>query len=456
MFWFNKPTKKRIIMKKPAMVFFAILLIIRAIVAVIISLRVKAIQIVKTNPSSIINIIDNSQTIKSMIWKRWNQLTNIPVKLFDTTFNNLKEIKQYLWFYWEKKYLVILQNSSELRPNGWFYWSFWLIWLSSWVIKSISVEDSYVLPYLNSGVAIQIPERATGIYNKNITFIAWNKFWLTNLDWRNIKMIFESTFLRTTIDGVIFISSDAISAIDSSFSQQLLKRQFINAASDLIGWKSNPYKKEKYLKELSLHFEKNKNQLIKNAILHLNKLQNNWFVNIYLDWASSWLSDLISERWFSTNPSKNILYARDINHAENKIDWFLTKHTQYLRQNWLNDWKDRVTISWDSWVVTLTYSVFIPNWYLWKISEREREFWIKLTEREQYILCVKKPKTKHYWMILLPEWRELLNSSWNFTESPSLHPSPYWTYITYKWGWEWYTQSYLFTFNIRKRIASKP
>jgi type IV secretory pathway component VirB8 len=71
MFWFSKPTKKRIIIKKPAMVFFAILIIIRAIVTIIISLKKKAIQIVKTNPSSIINIIDRSQTIKSMIWKRW-------------------------------------------------------------------------------------------------------------------------------------------------------------------------------------------------------------------------------------------------------------------------------------------------------------------------------------------------------------------------------------------------
>ena len=79
------------------------------------------------------------------------------------------------------------------------------------MIQTIKVHDSYEVPFINSGVSLNLPERTTNYLGHNsATFIAGNKFGFTDRDGFIIRAIYNKTY-QTSIDGVMFIrSTDAL------------------------------------------------------------------------------------------------------------------------------------------------------------------------------------------------------------------------------------------------------
>lgn len=52
------------------------------------------------------------------------------------------DIIDWLWFFWEKKYLILLQNNFERRPTWWFISSFIVLTARFWYI-TMEIKDSY-------------------------------------------------------------------------------------------------------------------------------------------------------------------------------------------------------------------------------------------------------------------------------------------------------------------------
>lgn len=68
-------------------------------------------------------------------------------------------------------YLLVLQNSAEKRPNGWFFWSFALLTIDKWRITDLSVSDSYHPGYNRPTTKLLGPERLDQ-FLQNVIFIS--------------------------------------------------------------------------------------------------------------------------------------------------------------------------------------------------------------------------------------------------------------------------------------------
>ena len=332
--------------------------------------------------------------------------------------------KPYLWFGKISTYLVLLQNTSEIRPNGWFFWSYALVTLQSWHVKTIRVEDSYVIPYLNSGAVIQAPQWSESLYWK-IWFIAWNKFWFTDIDWRSMSLIFASVFPRTRIDWVIFMTTDALTRFDPSSTLKIFERQFINAASDLLAQQKNPYKKQRYMDDVLSYIKK-----IKPSLIHFEP----WDINIYLPDAPKIINNTLIDYNLKTIPRDDMAYVWTSNHAWNKIDAFVQRNISIVWDAGIFEGKDRAILTWKKAALYIDSSLNIPVRYNQLISWLEKKYSITLGAREHYILSSKDPTYNHQTMVVIPQWRKIVSHTWNL-QNPRTLDSPYWTIFVYQQRW---------------------
>lgn len=81
------------------------------------------------------------------------------VRYSDYINSNLNTILDILWHNKEKKYLVVLQNTDEIRPTGWFMWSMWILSIFRWKVKSFEMQDVYAIEWKikDSQYSPQIP-----------------------------------------------------------------------------------------------------------------------------------------------------------------------------------------------------------------------------------------------------------------------------------------------------------
>jgi hypothetical protein len=130
-------------------------------------------------------------------------------------------------------YLVLLQNGNEKRPNGGFFGSFAFITFSGGHISHLEVIDAYLPDYLAPTTRIALPKWFADTFGESqVGFIAGNKFGFTDMDGKNIKMLYERIFNleyqsarveqmlqpqqrellhNQYIKGVIFLNSDLLS-----------------------------------------------------------------------------------------------------------------------------------------------------------------------------------------------------------------------------------------------------
>lgn len=328
-----------------------------------------------------------------------------------------EEIFNYLGANVPKSYLIILQNSSEKRPNGWFFGSFAYIRVLHWKIRALHIIDSYLGYKTMPWVTINPPERSAPIYN-NQPFgrIAANKFWFTNIDGSNLIELYNKTFndkesetyipaeicndmCHRPIDGVIFVKTDVLKKLIPGLDKKTWEWQFMNAAIDLIRGKNLPNKKEYYLNNSKDFFAQQQNTLFKNFISMFSTITQEYSFWIYIPTISTQLNQTLSKYHFNTIPNTTTIYTWDTNKSFNKIDEFVNKRAiirdhigdiVYERDN--NDQLDITNLWPGTYTLTLQYDLKVPIQYQNFITELEKKTNITLTDRERGILSL-QPST---------------------------------------------------------------
>ena len=295
----------------------------------------------------------------------------------------------------------------------------------------MEIVDSYYPDYLAENTRLNAPSWASAFLpDLKIWFIAWNKFWFSDIDWSNIKWLYEKMFnedydpkkLETLMDNwlsdkllhkyikwVIFIRSDLIEYLIPSFTQKAREWQFQNANVDLIRWENRSNKKETYIKEVTQYFREHSVELFQKIINNYDEIIERNFINIYLSNVSDDLQNLLLNHGLKTVYNSWNIYAWDMNSAFNKVDSFVTKTIQIIDSNWtviLETENDIVPIqNLEKWHYDLKicYTLNVPNFYINYMRDLEAKYGIQMTEREEFILAIKPAQYDDY---PYPKWME--------------------------------------------------
>ncbi len=331
-------------------------------------------------------------------------------------------------------YLIILQNTNEKRPNGWFFGSFAFIKVQQGHIKELEIIDSYYPDFIAYKTRIIAPVRtAPFLPDRKIGFIAGNKFWFTDIDGKNLKELYELMFNKTyemrkvkqtmqpdlytkvlnqNIKGVIFIRSDLLEDFFSTFKQKAREREFLNASIDLIRKETRGNKKELYIKEIKEYFNNQKGNILKNVINRFNEITNRQYITMYFSNVSSGFNDILIRHNLTNIFDPNYAYFRDTNVSYNKIDGFVTKHIQIMDDHdmMVKDSKEDIIDISDlkdgNYTIDIYYKFSIPEFYPEFIKSLEKKYDIQITDREMAILGLKSGMYDEPWFGKVRKWRE--------------------------------------------------
>lgn len=367
------------------------------------------------------------------IWLFWdyNDFYNFMIEIYPFR----EEIFSLLWENKIKKYIVLFENSSEKRPNWWFYGSFAELSLSP-THFNIDIKDSYEIDFIWSWYTINWPERlADYVWTNEVWFIAWNKTWITDIDWKNITKIYEDV-TKKRIDWVIFVKSDLFKKYIFWFDDKLLKWEFINANSENIDSDSNNWKKEKYLNDINKYIFDRKEIIFKSFLKNYLEITSNWYIDLYIPSISDNFNKFIVDNNLKSVYKENNILLYDTNISWNKSDKFV----QRISNLYDNKWNLIRNIIWDeidistipNWTYKLDilYSYNRTNSYYNKILELENNYWISMTDRENYILWL-KDIYKSRALIYFPKYVSIRNISWD-SENNKTFETKFSNNITYE------------------------
>lgn len=357
-------------------------------------------------------IKNNKEYIKSLWYDKYDTLLDFIAdgwKYKDEVFDLLGNKEAY-------NYLVLLQNSNEKRPNGWFFGSFAFITVQQGFIKDLKIVDAYYPDFIAYRTRLTAPDWSRPFLpERKIGFIAANKFGFTDIDGRNIKDLYElmfnktfdmkkvketmspdmyNTLLHKNIKGVIFIQTDLLEFLIPGFKKEIRERQFVNASVDLIRGEIRGNKKEKYIDEVNNYFRQNQQTIIKNLINKFPQVLANNLIHIYLSNASEKLNGLLQKRELTNIYDPHFIYARDTNNSFNKVDEFVQKQILIINQNndvvidsTIDKIKIDMLVPW-TYTMKIIYTLDVPNNYVDFIKQLEKKYDIQLTERELGILAI--------------------------------------------------------------------
>lgn len=358
-------------------------------------------------------IEQNKEYLKKVWFSNYDKLISF--------FSDLKDYQQELFELLGKdeafNYLVILQNTNEKRPNGWFFWSFAFVKIDQGRIKTLEIVDSYYPDFIAYNTRITAPERtAAFLPNRKIGFIAGNKFGFSNIDGKNLKDLYELMFnetyemrkvqktmqadlynklLHQNIKGVIFIRSDLMENFFTTFKSKAQEWQFLNASIDLIRKEVRGNKKEIYIKEIKQYFDAQKWNIIKNIINRFDEIANKQFITMYLSNVSTGLNAVINKHNLTNIFDPNYLYFWDTNVSYNKIDGFISKHIQIndeqgmIQKDSKSDIIDIRDLKNGNYTIAIYYKFSIPSYYPAFIEDLGKKYEITITNRELAILGLK-------------------------------------------------------------------
>lgn len=384
-------------------------------------------------------IINNQNYLSSLWFQRYESLMNFLSDLYDYR----EEVYALLWENYSYNYLIPLQNWNEKRPNWWFFGSFAFVTLSWWHIENLEVIDSYLADYIAPKSRMNLPERYSQYFGEyQLWFVAWNKFWFTDIDWKNLKIMYEKAFNEDFemdkvremyseqqwnllhnkyIKWVIFLDSNLLEELLPWFSDKMREWQFINASIDIIRGEVRWNKKEIYIAEVLDYFYKNATTIAKNLINNRDEVLNKRYIQIYLSdmFVSQEFRDMIARNNLNTKFQWWKIYARDVNIANNKSDDFVTKRLKLYSSTWqliTSQQNEVLSLSdlpiWEYQLV-IDYYFFVPESYRKFIRWLEKKYGIGITPREEWILVL-SPVNHNDWK---PErmWREkwMVYYPWN-------------------------------------------
>ena len=393
-------------------------------------------------------IINNQNYLSSLWFQRYESLMRFLSDLYD----HREEAYKLLWENQSYNYLMPLQNWNEKRPNGGFFGSFAFVTLSWWHIENLEIIDSYLADYIAPKSRINLPSRYTQYFwEKQLWFVAGNKFWFTDMDGKNMKVLYEKAFNEDYemdkvremyrwdqrrllhnkyIKWVIFLDSNLLTELLPWFSDKMRERQFINASIDIIRGEVRWNKKELYIAEVLDYFFNNSTTIAKNLINNRDEVLNKRYIQIYLSdmFVSKEFRDIIARNNLNTRFQWWKIYARDINIANNKSDDFLTKRLKLYSSTWqliTSQENDILSLEWlpvGEYQLVIDYYFFVPELYRNFIRWLEEKYEIQLTSREEWILVL-RPVT-HYdwdtqrmwrdkWMVYYPWNMEIISVQWD-------------------------------------------
>ena len=393
-------------------------------------------------------IINNQNYLSSLWFQRYESL----MKFLSDLYDHRSEVYELLWENHNYNYLVPLQNGNEKRPNWWFFGSFAFVTLSWWHIENLEVIDSYLADYIAPKSRMPLPERYSNTFwERQLWFVAGNKFWFTDMDWRNLKMMYEKAFnedyeiskVREMYSGkqrkllhnkyikwVIFLDSKLLTELLPWFSDKMREWQFVNASIDIIRGEDRWNKKEIYIAEVLDYFFKNSTTIAKNLINNRDDVLNKRYVQIYLSdmFVSQEFRDMIARNNLNTRFQWWKIYARDVNIANNKSDDFLTKRLKLYSSTWeliTSQQNEVLSLEWlpaGEYQLVIDYYFFVPESYRNFIHWLEEKYAIQLTPREEWILVINP--VSHYdwdiqrmwrekWLIYYPRNMEIISVQWD-------------------------------------------
>jgi len=388
------------------------------------------------------------------------------ISLLSDLNENWDEVSTLLGEKWEFNYLVILQNTNEKRPNWWFFGSFAFITVKDWRLKNLEIIDSYYPDYIAENTRLTAPEWTSAFLpDRQIWFIAGNKFWFSDIDGSNLKRLYEKMFneeydqkkldtiinpeladklLHKYIKWVIFIRSDLIEYLIPSFTQKAWEWQFLNANVDLIRWENRWNKKERYIQEVTQYFKEHSIEIFQKIINNYDGIIANKYINIYLSNVSDNLQNLLLNHGLKTVYDSWNIYAWDMNAAFNKVDSFINKTIQIIDSDWSvisETENDIIPIKWLapwSYKLKICYALNVPNFYMNYMHDLEEKYWIKMRDRELSILAMqpvgedpysKRMETK--WTVYLPLNFNIWEATWTIQESKEFK-APYANWLYYR------------------------
>lgn len=408
-------------------------------------------------------IIDNKSYLQKVWFERYEPL----MELFTQMYDYRDEVYKLLWQNQPFHYLILLQNWNEKRPNGWFFGSFAFITFDGGHITDLQIVDSYLPDYIAPNTRLQAPKWfSSAFWEDKIWFIAGNKFGFTDMDWQNLKLLFEkmvwseanldrvSKMISTKdremiawkyIKWVVFLNSKLIEDFFPWFDKKMTERQFLNASTDIIRWADKSNKKEMYIQQINSYFQEQKFAILRNLVNNWSSIPQKHYLQFYFSNVSSGLQNLLVQNDLINIYSPDKIYTRDTNTANNKSDQFITKNVQLFELNmftWTTDqhsdsvWEagkllltshtDILDISElprdSAYRLVISYDFSVPESYITFIDSLAQKYQISLTPREKHILVTSPLEytdynTPHWratrWMIFLPIWSTIYAVQWD-------------------------------------------
>lgn len=369
------------------------------------------------------------KTKKQELFELWDYITKNKEYLSKLGFTNYESIMQLLsdayayreeifTLLWENQafnYLILLENTNERRPNGWFFWSFAFVKIEGGHIKELQVVDSYLPDYIAPDTRIIMPQWYQDLYEtKKAGFVAGNKFWFTDLDGKNIKTLYELIFNQEYdmervnqlldpskrsmlhnqyIKGIVFLNSSLLTDYLPGFQEKFREWQFTNASVDLIRWENRNNKKELYLKEVVEYFYANLQKILKSLILNRDTILEKRYVQLYFSNVSPDFHSFIREKKLNTYFSDHEMYFWNTIISFNKSDGFIKKTVQVFNADTKefvtsvqNEILDLSELPAGNYQIQIDYDFNIPEKYFNFIHNLEEKYAITLGEREKNIL----------------------------------------------------------------------
>jgi hypothetical protein len=380
------------------------------------------------------------EQLRRYITEQRHYLSSLGFENYDDLMDNLAQAYDYreeIYMLLGKNqpfhYLVLLQNGNEKRPNGGFFGSFAFITLEGGHLTQLQIVDAYLPDYIAPTTRIPLPQRFNEVFGeKELGFIAGNKFGFTDQDGKNLKTLYEKMFIsgyhqekvnqmfnpeiwevlhNKYIKGVVFLNSNLLAELLPEFTQKAREWQFLNASIDLIRGESRSNKKELYIQKVTQYFNEHKLDIVKKVINSWSSLLDKRYLNIYLSNITTGLQTFLADNALQTIYSPNYLYTRDTNTASNKSDAFISKEVfltplhaeQEVLRVGKNDLLDLTNLATGSYTLHIVYDFNVPSSYLTFIRALEKTYEIKLTPREEDILVL-GPIAHEYKPV--PRWRE--------------------------------------------------
>ena len=376
--------------------------------------------ILKTKETEILNTLNYIKKNQNYLKNLWFQKYEKFIGLLWEIEKNWTEVSELLGKNWEYNYLVILQNTNEKRPNGWFFGSFAFITVKDGRLENLEIVDAYYPDYIAHYTRLQAPDRTSAFLpDREIWFIAWNKFGFSDIDGSNLKRLYEKMFnedyvmrkvqktmepwlyeklLHKNIKWVIFIRSDLIEYLIPSFTEKARERQFQNANVDIIRWEYRGNKKETYIEEVTKYFQEHQFEIFQKIVNNFDEIIEKRFINIYLSNVSDELQNILLNNKLKTIYNTWNIYARDTNTSYNKVDNFVEKNIQITNNKWKiiidtdNDIVDIQKLSSWEYTMKIYYTLNVPNYYKDFIRDLQEKYEIEMTSRELWILAMKPAK----------------------------------------------------------------